>query len=50
VQDDDDKPVQVGITSFGITLGCEKTWPPAFTRVTSYMPWISKETGIAIRQ
>ncbi|KAJ8912542.1 hypothetical protein NQ315_006613 [Exocentrus adspersus] len=32
---------QVGIVSFGIALGCEIGWPPAFTRVTSYIDWIN---------
>ncbi|KAK3919486.1 Chymotrypsin BI [Frankliniella fusca] len=45
VPDDDGKETQVGITSFGIGLGCEKTWPPAFTRVSSYLDWIAKVTG-----
>lgn len=44
VPDDDGKPTQVGITSFGIGLGCEKYWPPAFTRVTSFLDWISEVT------
>ncbi|XP_066149741.1 brachyurin [Euwallacea fornicatus] len=32
--------VQVGITSFGTSAGCEVGWPPAFTRVSSYIEWI----------
>ncbi|KAJ8982905.1 hypothetical protein NQ317_004559 [Molorchus minor] len=32
--------VQVGITSFGIALGCEIGWPPAFTRVSYFYDWI----------
>nr|AMA07819.1 Jonah preproenzyme [Lucilia sericata] len=39
--------VQVGLTSFGSTAGCEKGYPAAFTRVTSYLEWINKHTGIS---
>lgn len=39
----------LGATSFGIALGCEKNWPAVFTRVTSYLDWISGKTGIKIR-
>ncbi|XP_049792437.1 brachyurin-like [Schistocerca nitens] len=44
----DGSPTQIGIVSFGISLGCEIGWPPVFTRVTNYMEWISQNTGIAI--
>ncbi|KAI8115125.1 Serine proteases 1/2 [Lucilia cuprina] len=39
--------VQVGLTSFGSILGCEKGFPAAFTRVTSYLEWINEHTGIS---
>jgi secreted trypsin-like serine protease len=39
---------QVGIVSFGAAAGCELGYPAAFTRVTSYLTWISSTTGIAI--
>ncbi|XP_026283514.1 brachyurin-like [Frankliniella occidentalis] len=45
VPDADTKPTQVGVTSFGIGLGCEKYWPPAFTRVSAYLDWMTKITG-----
>ncbi|XP_055843050.1 chymotrypsin BI-like [Episyrphus balteatus] len=36
----------IGATSFGIALGCEKGWPGVFTRVTSYLDWIQKKSGV----
>ncbi|KAI9581332.1 chymotrypsin BI [Glossina fuscipes] len=38
--------VLVGITSFGSILGCDRGFPAAFTKVASYLDWISDETGI----
>ncbi|KAH8297583.1 hypothetical protein KR054_003599, partial [Drosophila jambulina] len=38
--------VQVGLTSFGAAAGCEKGYPAAFTRITSYLDWIKSNTGI----
>ncbi|XP_030386421.1 serine protease 1-like [Scaptodrosophila lebanonensis] len=38
---------QVGLTSFGSSAGCEKGYPAAFTRVTSYLTWIKEKTGIS---
>ncbi|KAH8313034.1 hypothetical protein KR067_010506, partial [Drosophila pandora] len=38
--------VQIGLTSFGAAAGCEKGYPAAFTRLTSYLDWISSNTGI----
>ncbi|KAH8302586.1 hypothetical protein KR044_008463, partial [Drosophila immigrans] len=38
--------VQIGLTSFGAAAGCEKGYPAAFTRVTSYLDWIKSNTGI----
>ncbi|KAH8342316.1 hypothetical protein KR059_001231, partial [Drosophila kikkawai] len=38
--------IQVGLTSFGAAAGCEKGYPAAFTRVTSYLDWIKTKTGI----
>ncbi|XP_023293223.2 serine protease 1-like [Lucilia cuprina] len=43
----DSTGVQVGLTSFGSILGCEKGFPAAFTRVTSYLEWINEHTGIS---
>ncbi|KAG8235701.1 hypothetical protein J437_LFUL014045 [Ladona fulva] len=49
IQDKDGKPTQIGVVSFGSALGCEKGYHPVFTRVTSYLKWISQKTGIALR-
>jgi secreted trypsin-like serine protease len=38
--------VQIGITSFGDTL-CELMKPKGFTRVQSYLGWISSITGVS---
>ncbi|XP_064546263.1 serine protease 1 [Drosophila montana] len=42
-----DNSVQVGLTSFGAAAGCEKGYPAAFTRVTSYLDWIKSNTGVS---
>jgi secreted trypsin-like serine protease len=39
---------QVGIVSFGSAAGCQLGYPAAFTRVTSYLSWISSNTAIRI--
>ncbi|XP_068143203.1 collagenase [Drosophila tropicalis] len=40
------KRVLVGITSFGSIYGCDRGYPAAFTKVASYLDWISDETGV----
>ncbi|KAI7815317.1 Serine protease [Rhyzopertha dominica] len=40
--------IQVGITSFGIALGCEVGWPAVFTRVTSFLNWIEQNSDVVI--
>ena len=35
------RTVQVGIISFHAAAGCERGFPAVFTRVASYLPWIS---------
>ena len=40
--------VQVGIVSFGSAAGCAKGYPAAFTRVTSFLPWIAEKTGLKL--
>ena len=40
--------IQLGIVSFGTSLGCNKQFPSAYTRVPSYLKWISDKTDIAI--
>ncbi|XP_017012460.2 serine protease 1-like [Drosophila takahashii] len=39
--------VLIGATSFGASAGCQKGYPAAFTRVTSYVDWIKSNTGIS---
>ncbi|XP_054084644.1 serine protease 1-like [Zeugodacus cucurbitae] len=39
--------VQIGIVSFGSSLGCSSPAPDVFTRVTSYMDWIKETTGVS---
>jgi secreted trypsin-like serine protease len=39
---------QVGIGTFLAVVGCQIGHPASFTRVTSYLSWISAKTGIAI--
>ncbi|XP_037721353.1 serine protease 1 [Drosophila subpulchrella] len=38
--------VQIGLTSFGAAAGCEKGYPAAFTRVTSYLDWIKSNSDL----
>ncbi|KAF4532015.1 hypothetical protein B566_EDAN014732 [Ephemera danica] len=38
-------PTEIGIVSFGSSLGCETRFPSAFTRVTSYLQWIQDNSG-----
>jgi len=39
---------QVGVVSFGSSLGCEVGLPAGFSRVSAYADWISSVTGIVI--
>lgn len=39
--------VQIGLTSYGARDGCTLGYPVAFTRLTSYLDWIKKETGVS---
>jgi len=40
--------IQIGLTSFGAAAGCELGHPGAFTRVTSYLPWIAEKSGLPV--
>ncbi|XP_067648241.1 brachyurin [Eurosta solidaginis] len=40
------KRILIGLTSFGSIHGCNLGYPAAFTKVSSYLDWISDETGI----
>ncbi|XP_059473962.1 brachyurin-like [Neocloeon triangulifer] len=44
----DKKSTQVGLVSFGSSTSCIKS-PSGFTRVASYLGWISEKTGLKIR-
>jgi len=44
----DGKFKQIGITSFGSSMGCEIGSHAGFTRPTSYLDWIETNTGIII--
>jgi secreted trypsin-like serine protease len=46
-REDDGNYTQVGIVSFGAAAGCEKGLPTGFTRVSSFLSWISSVTGIS---
>ncbi|XP_067003861.1 brachyurin [Anabrus simplex] len=48
VLESDGRYTEVGVVSFGAN-GCPASYPAAFTRVTSYLSWISSNAGIAIR-
>ena len=37
---------EVGSVSFGSLAGCTQVYPVAFTRVTSYLSWITSNTGV----
>lgn len=49
VTDKDGQRTLIGIVSFGSTFGCEKGFPSVYTRVTSFIDWISTKTGIPVR-
>jgi len=40
---------EIGIVSFGVSLGCESGWPAAFTRITEYLDWLETNAGVTIR-
>ncbi|KAJ8889045.1 hypothetical protein PR048_008539 [Dryococelus australis] len=48
VEESDGIKTQVGVVSGGYTL-CEMGWPDVYTRVTSFMDWISTTANITIR-
>ncbi|XP_053689216.1 brachyurin-like [Sabethes cyaneus] len=41
--------VQVGVVSFGLALGCERNWPSAFARTTSFLQWIQAHSDVIIQ-
>ncbi|EFA07506.2 brachyurin [Tribolium castaneum] len=38
----------IGVTSFGISFGCEIGWPSVYTRVTKYLDWIAENSDVVI--
>lgn len=43
---EDGQIVIVGVIIFAVTNGCSLGYPAGFTRINSYMDWISEHTGI----
>lgn len=39
----------VGLVSYGAAASCQVGYPDVFTRVSSYLSWITNTTGISIR-
>lgn len=39
---------QVGVTSFGSAGGCEIGFPTVYSRITNYLGWISRKTGLKV--
>ncbi|XP_065336904.1 brachyurin-like [Cloeon dipterum] len=46
----DKLPTLIGIVSYGAAASCEDGYPDVFTRVSSYLSWITNVTGIAVRR
>lgn len=40
---------QVGVTAFGSAGGCEIGFPTVYSRVTNYLGWISRKTGLKLQ-
>jgi secreted trypsin-like serine protease len=38
---------QVGIVSFVAAAGCQRNYPAGFTRVTSYLSWITEKLALS---
>ncbi|XP_067648084.1 serine protease 1-like [Eurosta solidaginis] len=36
----------IGVSLFGISLGCEAGWPDVFTRSTSFFDWIEEKASV----
>ncbi|XP_059620019.1 brachyurin-like [Phlebotomus argentipes] len=49
ITEDDGSFTQVGIVSFGSSLGCAYNWPNVFVRLTSFLCWLNCHTDVAIR-
>ena len=44
----DNSYLQIGVTSFVSSGGCEDKLPHGFTRMTSFLGWVEGNTGIVI--
>lgn len=44
VVNDNGTPVQVGVTSWVVSLGCAAGYPSGFSRVSSFRSWIDQTT------
>lgn len=44
-----DMAYQVGVTSFGSAGGCEIGFPTVYSRITNYLSWISRKTGLKVQ-
>ena len=49
VNESDGIPTEIGLVSFGSSLGCESGWPGVFTRVSEYVDWIAANGNVTIR-
>ena len=45
-QESDGRYTEVGIVSFGVTISCTQGYPVGFTRVSSYLNWITSNSGV----
>lgn len=46
--DSDEVKTQIAIFSYQYSRGCDRGWPAVFTRVTSYLDWIEKNSDVVI--
>jgi len=44
----DNSYTQVGLVSYGAAEGCETGYPEVFTKVATYLSWISAQTGLRV--
>ncbi|KAI8125512.1 Chymotrypsin BI [Lucilia cuprina] len=44
-----DMDYQVGVTAFGSAGGCEIGFPTVYSRITNYLSWISRKTGLKLQ-
>jgi secreted trypsin-like serine protease len=49
ITESDGLPTEVGIVSFGTSLGCEAGAPEVYARVTRYLDWLETNAGVTIR-